>query len=111
VIRYTLRGLGATALLLGIIAPIEHVASAADIRIEVKGLAFAPAEVTSHIGDAIEWVNDDFVAHTATARDGRWDVKLPPHASGRTVVRSAGRVEYYCRYHPNMKAVITVEPK
>jgi len=111
VIRYTLRGLGATALLLGIITPIEHVASAADIRIEVKGLAFAPAEVTSHIGDAIEWVNDDFVAHTATARDGRWDVKLPPHASGRTVVRSAGSVEYYCRYHPNMKAVITVEPK
>jgi len=111
VIRYTLRGLGATALLLGIIAPIEHVASAADIRIEVKGLAFAPAEVTSHIGDAIEWVNDDFVAHTATARGGQWDVKLPPQASGRTVIKSAGKVEYYCRYHPNMKAVITVEPK
>jgi plastocyanin len=84
---------------------------AAAIRIDVKDLAFAPAEVTAHIGDTIEWMNDDFVAHTATARDGQWDVKLPLHASGRTVIRSAGKVEYYCRYHPNMKAVITVEPK
>ena len=98
-------------MLLGLIAPIEHLASAAAIRIEVKGLAFAPAEVTAHIGDTIEWMNDDFVAHSATARDGQWDVKLPPHASGRTVIRSAGNVEYYCRVHPNMKAVITVEPK
>jgi plastocyanin len=111
VTRYTLRGLGATALLLGIIAQIGNVASAATIRIEVKGLAFAPAEVTAHIGDTIEWMNDDFVVHTATARDGQWDVKLPPHVSGRTVIRSPGKVEYYCRYHPNMKATITVEPE
>ena len=109
--RYTLRVLGAAALLLGISAPVENVASAATIRIEVKGLAFAPAEVTAHIGDTIEWMNDDFVLHTATARDGQWDVKLPPHTSGQTVIRSAGKVEYYCRYHPNMKAAITVAPE
>ena len=98
-------------MLLGIIVSSENVASAATIRIEVKGLAFAPAEVTVHVGDTIEWMNDDFVVHTATARDGQWDVKLPPHTSGQTVIRSAGKAEYYCRYHPNMKAVITVEPE
>jgi plastocyanin len=111
VTRYTLRALGLTALLLGVSAPSGNVASAATIRIEVKGLILAPAEVAAHVGDTIEWMNDDFVVHTATARDGQWDVKLPPHTSGRTVIRSAGKVEYYCRYHPNMKAVITVEPE
>jgi plastocyanin len=90
---------------------IGDVASAAALRIEVKDLAFAPAEITAHIGDIIEWMNDDFVAHTATARDSQWDLKLPPHASGRTIIRSAGKVEYYCRYHPNMKAEMTVESK
>ena len=93
--RYTLRALGLTALLLGVSAPSGNVASAATIRIEVKGLILAPAEVAAHVGDTIEWMNGD----------------LPPHTSGRTVIRSAGKVEYYCRYHPNMKAVITVEPE
>jgi plastocyanin len=111
VTRYPPEARGATALLLGIIAPIGNVASAAAIGIEVKDLAFAPAEIMAHIGDTIERMNDDFVAHTATARDGQWDVKLPPHTNGRTIIRSAGKVEYYCRYHPNVKAVITVEPK
>jgi len=65
----------------------------------------------AHVGDTIEWVNDDFVIHTATARDGTWDVKLPPHATGRTVVKGLGTVAYYCRYHPNMKGEITVKPR
>jgi plastocyanin len=25
---------------------------------------------TAHVGDTVEWVNADFVAHTATSRDG-----------------------------------------
>jgi len=26
------------------------------------------------------------------------------------VVKKAGTVEYYCRYHPNMKAILKIEP-
>jgi plastocyanin len=111
VTSYPLEALGAATLLLGIIAPIGDVASAAALRIEVKDLAFAPAEITAHIGDTIDWVDDDFVAHTATARDGQWNEKLPPHASGRSVITSAGRVQYSSRYHPNMKAEIAIEPQ
>jgi plastocyanin len=105
------RPLNAAAVLLAIAAVTGNVASAETIRVEVKDLAFAPAQITAHVGDAIEWVNDDFVVHTATARNGRWDVKLPPHATGRTVVNGPGTVPYYCRYHPNMKAQITVVPQ
>ena len=77
------------------------------IRIDIKNLAFSPAEVSAQVGDTIEWVNKDFVTHTATAHNGEWDVNLPPHASGRVVLKRAGKVAYFCRYHPNMKGEIT----
>ena len=104
------RELRATAVLLAMAAPIGHIGLAATIRVEVKGLTFIPAQITAHSGDTIEWVNDDFVAHTATARNGSWDVQLPPHGTGRAVVKTPGKVAYYCRYHPTMKAVITFAP-
>ena len=47
---------------------------------------------------------------TATARDGRWDVQLLQHSSGRTITKSSGNVAYYCRIHPNMKGEVTVAP-
>jgi plastocyanin len=27
-----------------------------------------------------------------------------------SVLKKAGTVEYYCRFHPNMKAVLTIAP-
>ena len=56
-------------------------------------------------------MNNDFVAHSATARNGDWDVMLPPHQTGRTFVKKPGKVEYYCRYHPNMKGEVTIAPE
>ena len=81
------------------------------LKITVKGLAFQPAEATAHVGDTVEWDNEDFVAHTATARDQQWDVQLPAHNSGSTVLSKAGSVEYFCRLHPNMKGKITIEAR
>ena len=45
-------------------------ARAETIQVKIEKLAFMPSQVTAHVGDTIEWVNADFVAHTATARDG-----------------------------------------
>ena len=47
-------------------------AHAAVIQIKIENLAFAPAQVSAQVGDTIEWTNVDFVAHTATARDGTY---------------------------------------
>ena len=105
------RALGCAAVLLAAASPAGSGATAETIRVEVKNLAFTPAAITAHIGDTIEWVNDDFVVHTATARNGEWDVKLRPHATGRTILQKPGKVEYYCRYHPNMKGEITIAPQ
>jgi plastocyanin len=83
-------------------------AAAETIRIPVDKLAFTPAEVSAHVGDTIEWVNGDFLAHTATARSKEWDVMIPPNKTGRIALTRAGEIEYYCRFHPNMTGRISV---
>jgi plastocyanin len=57
-------------------------------------------------GDVILWVNHDFFRHSATAKDGSFNLDLPPRTSGRTVVRSKGAIPFFCRYHPGMKGVL-----
>ena len=83
-------------------------AHAAVIQIKIENLAFTPAQVSAQVGDTIEWTNADFVAHTATARDGTFDIMLPPNSKHTVVLKTAGTIDYYCRVHPNMTAQITV---
>jgi plastocyanin len=85
-------------------------AHAATIQIVMQDLVFAPAEVSAKVGDTIEWVNKDVFAHTATARNGDFDVNLPPKKTVTSVLNKAGTVEYYCRFHPNMKAALKIAP-
>ena len=96
----------AAALVLGVSVP----AHAATIQITMENLVISPAEVSAKVGDTIEWINKDILAHTATARNGDWDVTMPPKKTVTLVLKKAGTVEYYCRYHPNMKATLTVAP-
>lgn len=85
-------------------------AHAATIEITMENLVISPAEVSAKIGDTIAWINKDIFAHTATAKNGDFDVTLPPKKSVTSVVKKAGTVDYYCRYHPNMKATLKIEP-
>lgn len=85
-------------------------AQAATIQITTTDLLFAPAEVSAKVGDTIEWINKDVFAHTATARNGDFDVMMPPKKTVMSVLKKAGTIEYYCRFHPNMKAVLTIAP-
>ena len=38
------------------------------------------------------------------------DVNQPPKKTVTSVLNKAGTVEYYCRFHPNMKATLNVAP-
>jgi len=94
------------ALLAGATVP----AQAATIQIVMDNLVVSPAEATAKVGDTIEWINKDIFAHTATARNGDFDVAMPPKKTVTSVLKKTGTVEFYCRYHPNMKAVLTIAP-
>ena len=85
-------------------------AHAATIQITMENLVISPAEATAKVGDTIEWINKDIFAHTATARNGDWDLTMPPKKTITSVLRKAGTVEYYCRFHPKMKATLMVAP-
>jgi len=82
---------------------------AATIQIVMENLEIKPAEASAKVGDTIEWIKDVF-AHTATARIGDFDVPLPPKQTVSFTVKRAATVDYYCRFHPNMKAVLKTEP-
>jgi plastocyanin len=85
-------------------------AHAATIQITMENLVIAPADVSAKVGDTVELINKDIFAHTATARNGDFDVTMPLKKTVTLVLKKAGTVEYYCRFHPNMKAVLSVAP-
>lgn len=78
------------------------------VQIRISDLAFTPAEITARVGDTVEWVNDDFIDHTATARNGVWDVTVVAGKSAQLRLTVAGTFDYFCRFHPNMTAKIHV---
>ena len=91
------------------LAPVS--AHAATIQIVMDKLVFAPAQVEAKVGDTIEWVNRDILAHTATASAGDdWNVIIAPSKTEKLVLEKAGTVDYYCKYHPNMKGRLNVVP-
>ena len=85
-------------------------AHAETIQISMENLVISPAAATAKVGDTIEWINKDIFVHTATARNGDWDVTMPPKKTVTLVLKKAGTIDYYCRFHPNMKATLTVGP-
>ncbi len=103
-------GLGINGRVLGALVLVfaAGTARAEVVRIRIEKLAFVPAQVSAHVGDPIEWVNADFVAHTATARNGAWDVLIPVNATKSVVVQADGTADYYCKFHPNMTGRIAV---
>nr|WP_283949794.1 cupredoxin family copper-binding protein [Limobrevibacterium gyesilva] len=80
------------------------------IQVVIDKLVFSPTQVNAKVGDTIEWVNGDILAHTATVR-GDWDVMIAAKKSATLVLKKAGSFEYYCRFHPNMKGQIVIEPE
>ena len=85
-------------------------AQAETIQVTIDKLEFAPAEVNAKVGDTIEWVNKDELVHTATATNNDWAVNIAAHQSGSVVLKKPGAVDYFCKFHPNMKGRVVIAP-
>jgi len=94
----------AFALAIGIVP-----AQAETIQVTIDKLVFSPAAVEAKVGDTIEWVNKDAFAHTATVKGG-WEVMIPPKATASLTLKTVEAVDYFCRFHPNMKGRLDVTP-
>jgi plastocyanin len=89
-------------------APSEAQSAPREIVVVMDNMNFGRLPSDAKVGDVIVWDNRDTVQHTATARDGSFDVRLQPGKKGRTVLRSAGNIAIYCIYHPMMRATLKV---
>jgi plastocyanin len=63
------------------------------------------------VGDTINWINDDTVAHTVTARDHSFDLHLNPGQSAKLTVQKNGTFQIYCIYHSTMRGVLVAAPR
>jgi plastocyanin len=100
------------ALLLAAVLALGSPATAAPAvyRVTIADMTFGPTPAKARAGDTIEWINADILQHSATAKDGSFDVTLAPKAHVRTVLKRAGTVAFYCRYHPAMVGSLVVAP-
>lgn len=79
-------------------------------RVGMASMRFSPAQIRIKAGDTVEWVNDDEVPHTATARDQGWDSGMMQKGqTWRRTFDAPGRYPYFCQVHPFMKGVVVVE--
>jgi plastocyanin len=81
-------------------------AAARTIHVRIAEMQFAPQATEAAVGDVIEWANEDFVDHTATSKDGAFDVVVPAGKEAQTRIGRAGAIAYFCRFHPQMTGSI-----
>jgi len=73
-------------------------------------MKFSPDRLEVAVGDTVTWTNKDLVPHTVTAAGaGIESGNIAPGASWKYVVKRRGEVNYVCRYHPTMKAILVVK--
>lgn len=91
--------------------PREVVANPAEHIVRIRAFKFAPDPLQVKAGDRVTWINQDIVPHTATALDGSWDTGTIAKGGTQTLTVAAGMSgDYFCRFHPMMKAQIDVAP-
>lgn len=74
-------------------------------HIEIRGFKFDPATLNVKPGDRVRWTNLDIAPHTATATDHSWDSgPLERGESWEWVVPATFAGDYYCVFHPMMRA-------
>jgi plastocyanin len=108
----TVAAIAATVLPRNIRASAAADAAAVTHSVEIKRLAFSPAVLSIKTGDRVTWTNLDIVPHTATEQEGAWDTgTLAKDAAGSIEFPAAGRVEYFCAFHPHMVGEIIISDR
>lgn len=85
---------------------------AADTRthtVTIDGTRYQPEVVTVKRGDSVTFVNKDPFPHTVTSGKAFDSRDIGADRSWKHTFRKAGRFDYICTLHPNMKGAVVVE--
>jgi plastocyanin len=103
---------GATTQAAGEMTGMADMQAPADaVMVDIKDLAFNPAQITVPVNGTVTWTNNDTVPHTATAkdRDALQSGTLEPGAQFSQTFTTPGTFEYFCEFHANMKGEVIVQ--
>ena len=84
-------------------------------KVGMKGIQFDPAESTVKVGGTVTWTNNESVPHDVTKEDGpgakfsSGNGNMQEGDTFEQTFKEAGKVNYVCTVHPNMKGTVTVE--
>jgi plastocyanin len=87
----------------------DRAAAPKTVEVLVDGTTYAPASVTVHRGQRVTWVNRDPFPHTVTARGAFDSGDIAAGSKWSYTPAKAGRWDYICTLHPNMRGTIVVE--
>lgn len=105
----TRRSILKTALAAPVLMATAQSASAATHQVAIESFEFNSPNLAIKAGDTVQFINSDGAPHTATADDGSFDTgQLNKGNSADVTFANAGTFDYFCEYHPEMKAVISV---
>ena len=99
-------GLGALLLAFGFEALAAG--SSATYTVNMSQMRYGSLPGNLQVGDTIVWVNKDTVPHTVTARNRKFDLRIPAGKRASQTLTSAGSFPFYCSYHPAMRGTLKV---
>ena len=96
-------------LLTGMLWASAALGAGATHTVRIEGMKFHPDHLQVRPGDTVVWINGDIVPHTVTAQEqGIESGAIAANARWSITLKQAGDVSYICRFHPLMKAVVSV---
>jgi plastocyanin len=80
--------------------------------ITIQNFSYQPSSLTVTQGTTVNWTNFDSATHTVTSDSGN-DLNSQDLNKGDIYSHTfsqTGTFYYHCKYHPNMKGTIVVQP-
>ena len=80
-----------------------------EVAASIVDFTYDPGTIEIAAGTTVTWTNDDSTAHTVSQSGGGFESgKLDPGMTFSFTFDTPGTYEYFCQYHPNMKATVVV---
>ena len=81
------------------------------VEVRIENYKFVPAEISIKLGDSVRWVNrEKRTSHSVVfpAENGLESERMFPDESWLRRFDKAGRYDYHCGPHPEMKGSVVV---
>jgi plastocyanin len=80
-------------------------------EVRIEGYKYVPSDVAIKLGDSVRWINHEKrTSHSVVfpAEGGLESERMFPEESWERRFEKAGRYEYHCGPHPEMKGLVVV---